>query len=53
MTKADLLEWLEFARKKTLDLLDAVATRPDATAILKWRPGPGRVSALDPPRNRP
>ena len=43
MTKADLREWLEFARRKTLGLLDAVATRPDAVAILKWRPGPGRA----------
>src|SRR5436190_22966995 len=43
MTKTDMLEWLEFARGKTLGLLDTVATRPDALAILKWRPGPGRA----------
>src|SRR5436305_15273363 len=43
MTKTDMLEWLEFARGKTLGLLDAVATRPDALVILKWRPGPGRA----------
>ena len=43
MVKTIYLEWLEFARRKTLDLLDAVATRPDAETILKWRPGPGRA----------
>src|SRR2546421_7595126 len=43
MTKADLQEWMEFARAKTLALIDGLAARPDAAAILKWRPGPGRA----------
>ncbi len=43
MTRTDMREWLEFARRKTLELLDAIATRPDAVAVLKWRPGPGRA----------
>lgn len=34
---------LEFVRKKTLDTLDAIAKRPDAGAVLGWRPGPGRA----------
>jgi uncharacterized damage-inducible protein DinB len=43
MTPADLRSFLEFVRKKTLDTLDAVAKRPDATEVLAWRPGPGRA----------
>src|SRR3954452_14653971 len=43
MTKADLVAWLEFARKRTLGLIDEVARRPDAAAALAWRPGPGRA----------
>src|SRR5436305_12725225 len=43
MTKADLLEWLEFARAKTLTMIDAVALRPDVTVLLKWRPGRERA----------
>ena len=35
--------FLEFTRKKTLDTLDAIAKRPDAQAVLGWRPGPGRA----------
>ena len=37
MTKADILELFEFARRKTSDLLDTVAKHPDATDILGWR----------------
>jgi hypothetical protein len=43
MTKADLVTWLEFARKRTLGLLDAISKRSDAAAVLAWRPGPGRA----------
>lgn len=43
MNKNDLQEILDFARRKTLDLLDAIAQRPDPKAVLGWRPGPGRA----------
>lgn len=43
MTKNDLLEFMEFARKKTTELLDTIAKQPDAAKILGWRPGPGRA----------
>ena len=43
MTRADVRSFLEFVRKKTLDTLDAIAKRPDATELLAWRPGPGRA----------
>jgi hypothetical protein len=36
-------QFLEFTRKKTLDTLEAIAKRPDASAVLGWRPGPGRA----------
>ncbi len=32
-----------FYRKRTLDLLDKIAAEPDPTAVLGWRPGPGRA----------
>jgi uncharacterized damage-inducible protein DinB len=43
MTRADLQSFLEFNRRKTLELLDSIAKRPDPKAILSWRPGPGRA----------
>lgn len=43
MTKAALLEFFEFNRKKTLELLDKLAKEPRAQEILGWRPGPGRA----------
>jgi len=43
MTPPDIRSYLEFVRKKTLATLDAIAKRPDATALLGWRPGPGRA----------
>jgi hypothetical protein len=43
MTAADLIEMLEFNRKRTLGLLDEAAKRDDARAALGWRPGPGRA----------
>jgi hypothetical protein len=43
MTKTDLISFLEFARKRTLGMLDELAKRPDAQAALGWRPGPGRA----------
>src|SRR5438067_1122707 len=43
MTAADLVAWLEFSRKRTMDLFDTIAKRPDAPAVLAWRPGPGRA----------
>jgi uncharacterized damage-inducible protein DinB len=43
MTKADMLELLDFSRKKTLDLLENIAKLPNADKVLSWRPGPGRA----------
>src|SRR3954462_11986773 len=43
MTRSDIRSFLEFARKKTMETLDAIAKRPDAAAVLGWRPGPGRA----------
>jgi uncharacterized damage-inducible protein DinB len=43
MNRTDIRALLEFARKKTLDTLEAIAKRPDAKAVLGWRPGPGRA----------
>jgi len=43
MNAADLQEILDFSRRKTLELLDTIAKRPDPAAILGWRPGPGRA----------
>jgi uncharacterized damage-inducible protein DinB len=43
MNRSDIRTLLEFTRKKTLDTLDAIAKRPDAVAVLAWRPGPGRA----------
>lgn len=43
MGKAASRATLEFVRKKTLDTLEAIAKRPDAAAVLGWRPGPGRA----------
>jgi uncharacterized damage-inducible protein DinB len=43
MTRNDIRQFLEFTRKKTLDTLDTIARRPDAAAVLGWRPGPGRA----------
>src|SRR5207245_732419 len=43
MTRNDLLEMLDFARKKTLDLVESIAKQPEGAKILAWRPGPGRA----------
>jgi len=43
MTKSDLQEFMEFSRKKTVELLDSIAKRPDPAKVLSWRPGPGRA----------
>src|SRR5687767_6735002 len=43
MIKTTLLDFLDFGRKKTLDLLDTIAKQADAAKILAWRPGPGRA----------
>lgn len=43
MTPADLATFLEFVRKKTNGLLDAIAALPDPARVLGWRPGPGRA----------
>ena len=37
-----LIKSLEFARARTLGLLDGIEKEPDPQAILAWRPGPGR-----------
>lgn len=43
MTKSDLIEFMEFARKKTAELLDTIGKQPAPEKILGWRPGPGRA----------
>lgn len=43
MSRMEMRRQLEFARKKTLDTLEAIAKLPDAAKILAWRPGPGRA----------
>jgi hypothetical protein len=43
MNANDLQESLERSRRKTLELLDAVARVPEAAALLAWRPGAGRA----------
>src|SRR5262245_64801716 len=43
MNRSDIRTLLEFTRKKTIATLDAIAKRPDASAVLAWRPGPGRA----------
>lgn len=43
MNAADLQSMLELARRRTLELLEAIGKRPDPNAILRWRPGPGRA----------
>ena len=43
MTIADLLEFLEFSRQKTLTTLETLAKQENAAAVLGWRPGPGRA----------
>jgi uncharacterized damage-inducible protein DinB len=44
MTTTELLiKNLEFARVRTLGLLDNIEKEPDPRAVLAWRPGPGRA----------
>ena len=43
MSKPVLKSMLQMARKKTLETLAAIEKRPDAAAVLAWRPGPGRA----------
>ena len=38
-----LINNLEFARARTLGLLDNIEKEPDPQVILAWRPGPGRA----------
>ena len=38
-----LIKSLEFARARTLGLLDGIEKSPDPQAILAWRPGSGRA----------
>ena len=38
-----LIKNLEFARTRTLGLLDSIEKEPDPHAVLSWRPGPGRA----------
>ena len=37
-----LIQNLEFARVRTLGLLDTIEKESDPQAVLSWRPGPGR-----------
>lgn len=43
MSRAEMRKQLEFARKKTLELLETIAKQPDPAKALGWRPGPGRA----------
>jgi hypothetical protein len=43
MTVADLVEFLDFSRQKTLAFLDTVAKEANPQAALGWRPGPARA----------
>src|SRR5262245_38985444 len=43
MNQSDLVQLLEFARKRTEGFIDTIAARPDSAALLVWRPGPGRA----------
>jgi uncharacterized damage-inducible protein DinB len=43
MNQADLVQMLELSRRKTNELIDAIAKNPDPAAVLRWRPGPGRA----------
>jgi uncharacterized damage-inducible protein DinB len=45
MTFADLIEFLDYNRSRTLGLLDAIAKDADPQKALGWRPGPGRAHA--------
>ena len=38
-----LIKSLDFARARTLGLLDGIEKEPDPQAMLAWRPGPGRA----------
>ena len=38
-----LIKGLEFARVRTLGLLETIEKEPDCQALLAWRPGPGRA----------
>ena len=38
-----LIKSLEFARVRTIGLLDGIEKEPNPQAILAWRPGPGRA----------
>ncbi len=42
-TTEELIKSLEFARARTLGLLDGIEKEPDAQAVLAWRPGSGRA----------
>ena len=43
MDKSDIEGLLNLSRRKTLELLDAVAASAMPAAVLGWRPGPGRA----------
>ncbi len=43
MLKAGLLAHMEFARARTLVMLDHIAGEANIQEILGWRPGPGRA----------
>ncbi len=43
MNKAALQSGMEFARQRTEDLMETLASQPNVDAILRWRPGPSRA----------
>ncbi len=42
-TTEELIKSLDFARARTLGLLDGIEKEVDPEAVLAWRPGPGRA----------
>lgn len=44
-TTETLIKSLEFARVRTLGLLDNIEKESNPQAILAWRPGPGRCTS--------
>jgi len=42
-TLHSLIQAFQFNRPRTLALLEKIEARPDAQAVLGWRPGPGRA----------
>jgi uncharacterized damage-inducible protein DinB len=44
MNATDAVTFLDFSRRKTLELLDSIAAMPEPRAVLAWRAAPGRAN---------